>query len=250
MDIDGGIPEQETMKVFGVDFSNEDLTDVFTTCIFCLNHAIDRTTQSTETLQLSVIRLRLTRWGEAVQVYQKPALNCYDPDPDELQEIRQALFALVALFDTGNPVEKAIVAHRGDEDQDTRLLKATLGAIALERCIGGSSLLGSPYLGSAQWSEVQFECASNSIRQLEDLFGAQHLRDLCARERLRINNQGALNRLEAISKGLDPWMTDNDLKKTNFGGMFIQMGSGYQYNNNFGIGTQYIDMGGMKFNKD
>jgi Prion-inhibition and propagation len=211
MECTGEQPEQGTMKAFGVDFSTEDIADVFATCVSCLNHAIDRATSSNRALQLSMIRLRLTRWGEAVKIYEEPALVDYDPEPDELDEIRQALVDIIKLFGSGNQVSNGIVLRSDDMGHRETLLRETLRTIALERSRGGHCLLEPPNLGIGEWSAWQHKHASSSISRLEELFGtdtAEHLRDLCAGERLRINNESALKLLGFFAKALDldPWM--------------------------------------------
>ncbi|PMD47093.1 hypothetical protein L207DRAFT_627817 [Hyaloscypha variabilis F] len=232
MDLTGEQPEQGTMKAFGVDFSTEDLANVFATCVFCLNHAIDRATSSNEALQLSAIRLRLTRWGEAVNIYEKPALVDYDPDPDDLHETRQALAAIITLFDSRKRVKNEIVPRLDDMSQKEQLLQERLRTIASERSRGGRSLLEPPNLVTGGWSELPYERASSSISRLEQLFGSEFLRDLCAEERLRINDEGALACLEVVinSQDLDPWMAIYLRSNHNFiGEFFVHSGTGYQY---------------------
>lgn len=258
MEGDGEKPEHGTMKAFRIDFSAEDLGDVFATCVFCLNQAVDRAASATEALELSVIRLRLTRWGEAVKIYKKPALGHYDPDPDELYTTRHALVNIITLFDTGNTVENAIVTRLNDTDKEALLLRESLGAIASERLLEGNSLLGSQYPGLGRWSEVQSKRASSFICRLENLFGSQHLRELCASERLRINNEGVIDRLRAVASDLDPWMS-GDIARTyifhnsghfiNVGGgtQFVNLAGGAQFNNMAG-GAQFINLaGGVEF---
>jgi len=69
-----------------------------------------------------VIRLRLTRWGKAVKIYEKPALGHYDPGPDELETTREALIDIITLFDTGNPAANVIVTPLNDMDKEAQLL--------------------------------------------------------------------------------------------------------------------------------
>lgn len=246
MDGAGGKPEYGTMKAFGIDFGEKDLVDVFATCVFCLIHAVDRAPTATEVLELSVIRLRLTRWGEAVKIFEKPSLGHYDPDPDELYTTRQVLVDIIRLFDTGNPDVNVIVTHLIDIDVEAQLLQESLGAIASERLLEDNNLLGSQYLGLGRWSEVQSKRASGFIRCLENLFGSQHLRELCASERLRINNEGAIKRLRAVANSLDPWMSD-DIAGTYIFNQTINVGSGAQFCNT-GAGNQFNNMaGGVKF---
>lgn len=93
-------------------------------------------------LELSVLRLRLTRWGEAVKIYDKPALGYYKPHPDDFKEARQALVDIIALFDTENPAANGDFTPQNAMDNDTLLLQEALGAIAAERFRQANSLLG------------------------------------------------------------------------------------------------------------
>lgn len=233
-------PQHGTMEAFGIDFSEEDLVNVFATCVFCLNHTIDRAPSAREVLELSVIRLRLTRWGKAVKIYEKPSLGHYDHSPDELYMTRQALIDIITLFDTKNPAANYIVSHLNDMDKEAQLLQEALRAIASTRLLEGSSLLGSQYLGLDWWSEEQSKRASSFIGRLESLFGSQHLRELCASELRQINSEGAINCLRAVTNSLDPWMSDN-IGGTNLynigGARLINLTCGSQLNypgSNFG----------------
>jgi len=115
-----------------------------------------------------------------------------------------------------------------------------LGAIVSERPLEGNNLLGSQYLGLGQWSKVQSNRASGFIRRLENLFGSKHLRELCASERQRINNEGAIERLRAVANSLDPWMSES------IAGTYVFEGSGDQIN--MAGGAQFNNMsGGVKF---
>ncbi|KAB8273759.1 hypothetical protein BDV30DRAFT_105183 [Aspergillus minisclerotigenes] len=86
MDGTNGKLGQGTLETLAIDLSESDIADVFATCVFCLNHAVGRALSATEALELSVIRLRLTRWGEAVNIYDKPVLSGYAPSSNDLCE--------------------------------------------------------------------------------------------------------------------------------------------------------------------
>ncbi|KAH8710025.1 hypothetical protein GQ44DRAFT_731325 [Phaeosphaeriaceae sp. PMI808] len=227
---DGNL-EHGTMKAFGIDFSEEDLVDLFATCVLCLNHAVDRASSATEILDLSIIRLRLTRWGEAVKINEKPALSHYDPIPDELIMTRQALVHFITLFDIGSSDANVIVTHLTDMDEEVQL-RDSLGAIASERPLEGKSLLESQHLGLSGWSNGQSQRASSFINSLENLFGSQHLRELSASEWLRINNKRVVDYLCSDGRDLDPWMYNNIAATVNNNSsLYINTGSGVQFNN-------------------
>lgn len=228
-------PEHETMSVFGMNLSDEDLTDLFVTCVFCFNYAIGRKPTATEVLELSVLRLRLTRWGEAVKIYDKPALR--HADPDDLYEARQALVGIIILFGTGNQAPNVSVRNMNGMDNNILLLQQALGSIASERAGQGNSLLGPQHMAPSRWSKEKSKSASKFIDSLESLFGSRFLRGLCASERLRINNENATERLRAVASNLDPWMakTEGQYNKN----IFVNVTTGNQLNG-IAVGSQFI----------
>jgi hypothetical protein len=64
-----------------------------------------------------------SRWGEAVKIYDKPALGYYKPHPDDFKEARQALVDIIALFDTENPAANGDFTPQNAMDNDTLLLE-------------------------------------------------------------------------------------------------------------------------------
>lgn len=64
-----------TKTPFGIDLSRESTASTFATCVSCFDYALSREADDWQALRLSVIRLRLTRWGEAVNIYSDPLLG-------------------------------------------------------------------------------------------------------------------------------------------------------------------------------
>ncbi|KFA71745.1 hypothetical protein S40288_11656 [Stachybotrys chartarum IBT 40288] len=79
------------------------LEDIFADCLLGLRLAVERAPSVTKALQLSVLGLRLSRWGEAVDIYETPALGGSGSSPEDLEEYhleaRQALAAILTLLD-------------------------------------------------------------------------------------------------------------------------------------------------------
>jgi hypothetical protein len=205
-----------------MEFSDQNLEDIFTACILYFGFAVDNASDTTQALQLSVLRLRLSRWGEAIDIYKTPALGDFDPSPEEVSSVRKALVEILSLFRKDDVVvtEAAGGSHsignlsgRETRAEHKQLLR-TLGDIAserLQRPAGGTSLLTS--LGSLRpdsWSAMKSVKAAAWMSALEDEFGSQDLRELASHERSRIEGEAAISCLEAIARGdtdtLDHWI--------------------------------------------
>jgi hypothetical protein len=229
--------ELGAMTAFGIDISQEDLsqedlTDIFTTCVSCFDYGIGRDPNDPQALKLSVIRLRLTRWGEAVNIHDKAAFQ-NDAHPDDLIEVRESLVDIISLFNIEHITPNMTITHMAGIENDTKLLQDTLEKIASERPQRGNNILNPKDLKMGPWSDAQFKRAARSIGCLESVVGSKHLRELCARERLRINNKEAIELLETTAGGLDPWMSKtSEIYSNNV--IFLASNLGFQLGNNWG----------------
>jgi hypothetical protein len=203
----GSFVEAKALQQFGVDLSKGDLADLYATCVSCMNHAVDTATSTTEKMNHSVLRLRLTRWGKAVNIDDKPVLGSYDPQPDELSEIKKFLVSIITFFDSENgPLDEGFI-YENVENQEAERLQKALHMIASERRPGGKSLIDFQNSKLAQWTWKHSQPVADAIGHLEHHFGSEELRELCAEERLRINDEGLLKLLGDIVYQLDPWMS-------------------------------------------
>jgi len=84
----------------------------FATAISRLDHVLRRTPSGLEKVCLGAVKLRLTRWGEAVGIYDPAALE-HQPrvDPEDVQEIKDALTGMVALVDHELEVHQHLSLH-------------------------------------------------------------------------------------------------------------------------------------------
>ena len=206
---------------FGIDFSNKDIPSVFATCVSCIKYALDGAPNADQALQLSVLRLRITRWGEAVEVYEDPEVGQLYTDLDDVEAAKDVMIRMIALFeflsaDTKNPAEDLKAGHPTGANPQVQSALTTLEAIASERSQGSNSILSSQLLGLGKWPKSLANNISRLIDELEEIFpAAQFQRDLCAPERLRFKDEGALKSLEIAAVGIDPWISAS-ISRPNF----------------------------------
>jgi hypothetical protein len=209
-------------KPFGVDFENECIASVFATCVSCFDYAINVKANDAEVLRLSVIRLRLTRWGEAVDIYGDSRLGHANPDPDDLDVVKCTLVNMIALFesqagsmeDLGDPADPATLTEPTDRGRLVQALLLVLEAIASKRA-KGISLLDPRSLSLGRCSTQLVTASSEYIDGLEDYFpAAQRQRMLCDYERLEIEGKVPIEILEEAAIGIDHWLTKNRVSYT------------------------------------
>jgi hypothetical protein len=87
---------------FGIAAGAVGIAAAFTACVDCFNYIqigrhFGRDFQ-TEMLTLDCTRLQLTRWGQAVKIYDDPKLGRPDATPEELQTAKEALHQILILF--------------------------------------------------------------------------------------------------------------------------------------------------------
>ncbi|KAJ5692136.1 hypothetical protein N7462_001559 [Penicillium macrosclerotiorum] len=215
-------PDQGTIQPFGIVFTDKKLPDILATCVTCFDYAIQAEPDSRVRLSLNVLRLRLTRWGEASEIYKKPASWEHDAHPDDLDEVRQSLLNMISLFETKAEEQEKDEDEDEDEGEDpalaptdlvvndtsgpAKLLQETLCKIAAERSQQGTKLIDPKYMECSWWSNARLKRAASFIDILESMFGSRRLKELCANDLLRIEDEVALALLKLIATDLDPWM--------------------------------------------
>jgi len=199
---------------FGIDFSAEDVASVFATCISCFNYALDRAPNDEDALRLSLVRLRLTRWGKAVNIYKESGREEDCIDVDDIEEVNRILVDMMAMFEvsSGSTQETAkdlTSKHPTNVGQSAQALLSMLETIASERS-GGKSLLFPESFRFGRWPTSFVEYASKFVTKLEDYIPAgPEQRKLCAAEKMRFEEAGNLEFLDSIANEMDdPWMSN------------------------------------------
>src|SRR5438046_8489859 len=93
----------------------------FTACVDCFGYVqlgrhFGRDFQ-TDLLALNCARLRLTRWGQAVNIYEDPNLGRPDAKPAEIQTAKDTLLQILVLFANTEKISKKykLNAKAGDD---------------------------------------------------------------------------------------------------------------------------------------
>src|SRR5664279_368405 len=89
-------------EAFGLASSAIGIAAIFTTAVHCfeyiqLGRNFDKDFQ-TSLLTLNLLKLRLTRWGEAVNIHNDPQLGQPTATPDTIGMAKSALFQVLILF--------------------------------------------------------------------------------------------------------------------------------------------------------
>ncbi|KFZ24429.1 hypothetical protein V502_01092 [Pseudogymnoascus sp. VKM F-4520 (FW-2644)] len=106
---------------FGIVAGAIGITSAFTACVDCFEYVqfgrhFGRDFQTSQ-LALDCARLRLTRWGESVNIYNDPKLGRQDATATEIQLAKDVLLQILVLFaDTEGTSKKYKLTAKADED--------------------------------------------------------------------------------------------------------------------------------------
>ena len=106
---------------FGITAGAVGIAAAFTACVDCFGYVqlgrhFGRDFQ-TDLLVLSCARLRLTRWGQAVNVYEDPKLGRPDATPAEIHTVKNTLYQILVLFANTEKISKKYTLNaNGGED--------------------------------------------------------------------------------------------------------------------------------------
>ena len=92
----------ENGRAFGIIAGTIGISSAFTACVDCFVYIqfgrhFERDIQ-TDLLAIGCTRLRLSRWGEAVNIYNDPNLGKPDATATEIQIVKDTLLQIVVLF--------------------------------------------------------------------------------------------------------------------------------------------------------
>lgn len=193
-------------KIFELDIASAKIPALFATCVQCFEFSINNATSCEAGLQLSILRMRLTRWGHAVNIYVDTDLKQQDAEPKDLQEVRSLVVQMLRLFALAFK-EVRPVPHPVDPTWKALPVFSALESIALERSPKGKTSPSSRGLRLTRWSDTLPASLSTLIGKLEDLFPLTRVQsDLCAWDRIKLDGHGALKAVEAAALGMDPWI--------------------------------------------
>ncbi|MCJ1309529.1 hypothetical protein MMC25_003189 [Agyrium rufum] len=204
---------------FGIVAGAIGVAAAFTSCVDCFNYIqlgrrFGRDYQ-TDIISLNCARLRLTRWGQAVDIYGDPRLGRAEATATEVQTAKDALFQILILFaDTENISKKyKLKAQDGEDisvfttddmDPVVMALVNKLRDLAIKRQ-KNSSILKTTSWALYHRTELK-ELISNItmlIDNLEKLFPAPQPIELVRQETAHIHDKQELKLVEDAAQGVD-----------------------------------------------
>lgn len=164
---------------FGIVSGAVGIASVFTTCVDCFNYVqlgrhFGRDYQ-TSALELQLMQLRVSRWGQAVDVYDDPQLGNPKATTQELQTAKDTLFQILTLFasteKTSNDFKLSSGSKSGDllvfeprpDDKALLVLGNRMKDLAVKRQKGASLLKTTKW---ALYSGAEFQRVIDSITRL------------------------------------------------------------------------------------
>jgi len=205
---------------FGIAAGAVGIAAAFTACVDCFGYVqlgrhFGRDFQ-TDVLALNCTRLRLTRWGQAVNIYDDPNLGRPDATPAEIQAAKDTLHHILQLFADTEKISKKykLSAKPGDDLSTLSTDDMDPAAMALSNKMKKLAIRrqkGSSVLKTASWalyhrSELKelIQNITSLIDNIEDLFPApQSQLGLVKQETAEIQDKQALGLVESAAQDVD-----------------------------------------------
>jgi hypothetical protein len=205
---------------FGIVSGAVGIATAFNACVDCfkyvkLGRLFGRDFQTSQ-LSLSCVRLRLSRWGKAVHIFDDPYLGNPNATPEELQNAKRTLLHILCLFE-----DTATISHKyrlrakssddlseflpGDLDATSAALDNKMRDLAVQRQ-KGASILKTTQWALYEGSEFKrlIESITLLIGNLETLFPARPQQaSLMDQELKEIHDKQHLKLLAATAQGVD-----------------------------------------------
>jgi hypothetical protein len=215
---------------FGLNFEQATIADTFATCVACFDYVLSGDSHRRAALRLRILRLRLGRWGEAVNIYHDLKLGQANPDPEDIEEIKATLVKLIALFENSNEEADGHRLSISDGVQHLPTLFKVLAEMETKRP-RHPGLLSPRGLVLGGQPELLVRDACACIDKLEECFpAAQRQQELCNKEKADIKDASVLQTLQKEARGFDPWISParkiafHGAAESNIG---VQLGSAY-----------------------
>jgi hypothetical protein len=205
---------------FGIAASVVGIAAAFTACVDCFGYVqlgrhFGRDFQ-TDLLALNCARLRLTRWGQAVNIYDDPKLGRSDANPAEIQTAKDTLLQILVLFANTEKISKKykLSAKAGDDlsilgpdDMDPAItaISNKMRELAIRRQRGTSVLKTASWAlyHRSELKELIVDITS-LIDNIESLFPApQSQAALVKEETAQIRDEKSLKLVESAAQDVD-----------------------------------------------
>ena len=208
-------------EAFGIAAGAIGVAAAFTACVDCFGYVqlgrhLRRDFQ-TDRLALDCARLRLSRWGEAVAIYEDPKLGRPDATEAEIQNVGNTLQQILTLFADTQKISKKYkltakdaqglsVLSTDDLDPAVKALSNKMTELVIKRQKGHS------VIKTASWAlyhrEELKELVANvtaMVDNIETLFPAPPARqaELVKKETAEVRDADQLRLVEDVAQGLD-----------------------------------------------
>jgi hypothetical protein len=211
--------EDNMAEPFGIVAGAVGIAAAFTACVDCFNYVqlgrrFGRDYQ-TDLISLNCAMLRLTRWGQAVDIYGDPKLGRADATAAEVQTAKDTLFQILILFADTESISKKykLKAQDGDDlsvfmdddlDPAVMALANKMKKLAIKRQ-KGSSILKTVSWALYHRAELQGLISDITLLldSLEKLFPAPQVLALVQQETADISNTQELRLVEEAARDVD-----------------------------------------------
>jgi Prion-inhibition and propagation len=207
-------------ELFGIAAGAVGIAAAFTTCVDCFGYVqlgryFGRDFQI-YLLSLNCARLRLTRWGRAVNIYEDPKLGRRDTTTVEVQTVKDTLHQILVLFANIEKISKKykLKAKAGEDlsilapddmDPAVMALSNRMRELAIRRQKGSSVLKTASWAlyHKSELKELTTDISS-LIDNIETLFPAPQSQIALAREETaQIHDERSLKLVENAAQDVD-----------------------------------------------
>ncbi|KAL9591345.1 MAG: hypothetical protein Q9179_007816 [Wetmoreana sp. 5 TL-2023] len=207
-------------EAFGIAAGAVGIAAAFTACVDCFEYVqfgrhFGRDYQ-TDLLALNCSRVRLTRWGQAVDILNDPKLGRPDATAPEIRTVKDTLYQILVLFaDSAKISQQYKLGATAGEDLSVFSIDSMDSAIvALSnnmRELAIKRQKSSSILKITQWalyrrSEFKslIEGISSLIDSIEKIFPAPQAQvTLVRQEATELHDQGTLELVQSAAEGVD-----------------------------------------------
>lgn len=206
-------------EAFGILAGAVGVATAFTACVDCFEYVqfgrhFKRDFQ-TDYITLECARLRLTRWGQAVNIYDDPRLGRPDASPEEIQLARDILHQVLVLFANSKEISEKYsteieckgnlaVLGRADLNSFVAELSNKMRTLAIKRRNNGTSVLKTTSWalhGRSEFADL-IRGITSLVSNLESLFPASQC------QRAAQDEAKALLSIQGAAQGVDPLLQD------------------------------------------
>lgn len=164
----------------------------------------------TEQVSLNCARLRLSRWGKAVNILGDPQLGRKDATPAELDAVKDTLQQIIVLFDDAEKISKKYDSDSPFRGSPSEVPEVTALNNMIDATVDKRSK-GPGLVRTASWAlyrrEELMDLVSGVTRLIDDverLFPSPMARrELAQLEAAEIRDKKTLELLEKVSHGVD-----------------------------------------------